>query len=524
MPNVTQLPLITTATNSTTIIVVDNRITKSIKFGDLSAQILDEIGDTGIRGPAGPTGPRGPASIQPGPTGPQGEPGPTGPEGGPPGPQGPTGPSSTVPGPTGPTGPRGLVGPAGPSGGPSGPTGPTGPKGDIGDFGPTGPRHGNRYRFSTATVIGTSLSGGLFRFNSTDVETTDRITLFNEDLDGNDLSEYFLTWNSTSEIKGYIHIRDKASTSSFLTLFAVTGTVVVLTSTITNVTFADVMYLSGSRPESFQEVVIDFSKTGDKGDPGGPTGPQGEVGPTGPAGGPQGPTGPSGPTGPRGPQGPRGFPGITGSTGPQGPAGPTGPEGGPPGPTGPTGPLGPQGPLGVTGPTGIPGPTGPTGVGVPPGGTVGQALVKASNDDYAVGWTSVVGGGGGAGLGTRLLVNASTISIGAGTTSTINANGFKSYVLQKLETNHPAWVRLYVDNDTRTADLARSEGSDPIPGSGVVVEVITTSSALSQLITPAVVGFNNDNPSTSTIYMAVTNKDAVSRAITVTLTLVQLET
>jgi hypothetical protein len=377
--------------------------------------------------------------------------------------------------------------------------------------------------FLTATSTVSSLTTGQFRFNTTDITDVTRVTFHNDDLDGNDLYRYFLTWNSTSERKGYLRIRDKASTSSFSTLFAIVGDTVVLnTATPPRITFTEVAWLSGTRPINLQEVVVDFIKTGDKGDPGGPTGPTGAVGPTGPAGGPTGPSGPTGPTGPRGPQGPRGFPGDIGEPGPTGPAGPTGPSGGPPGPTGVPGPTGPSGPSGPTGPTGVPGPTGPTGVGVPPGGTLGQALVKNSNDDYDIIWSPVTGGSG-TGLGTRLLVNASTISIGAGTTSTINANGFKSYILQKLETNYPAWVRLYVDSASRTSDLVRSEGNDPIPGSGVVAEVITTSSALSQLITPAVIGFNNDNPSTSTLYMAVTNKDVVSRAITVTLTLVQLE-
>jgi hypothetical protein len=62
-----------------------------------------------------------------------------------------------------------------------------------------------------------------------------------------------------------------------------------------------------------------------------------------------------------------------------------------------------------------------------------------------------------------------------------------------------------------------------LPGSGVIAEVITTASSLTQLITPGVIGFNNDVATTTTVYLAVTNKDTVSRAIDVTLTLLQLE-
>jgi hypothetical protein len=95
--------------------------------------------------------------------------------------------------------------------------------------------------------------------------------------------------------------------------------------------------------------------------------------------------------------------------------------------------------------------------------------------------------------------------------------------LSKLVTNYPAWIRLYSDATSRTADASRTEGNDPIPGSGVIAEVITTSGGLTQLITPGVLGFNNDTTSTSTIYLAVTNKDSSSRVITVDLTILKLE-
>lgn len=62
---------------------------------------------------------------------------------------------------------------------------------------------------------------------------------------------------------------------------------------------------------------------------------------------------------------------------------------GPQGPQGPEGPEGPQGIQGETGPVGPPGPTGQDGAGVPGGGTSGQMLVKASNDDYDTEWTNV---------------------------------------------------------------------------------------------------------------------------------------
>jgi len=39
------------------------------------------------------------------------------------------------------------------------------------------------------------------------------------------------------------------------------------------------------------------------------------------------------------------------------------------------------------------GPTGPAGIGTPAGGTTGQVLVKASNDDYDFVWADTIDGG-----------------------------------------------------------------------------------------------------------------------------------
>jgi hypothetical protein len=47
----------------------------------------------------------------------------------------------------------------------------------------------------------------------------------------------------------------------------------------------------------------------------------------------------------------------------------------------------------VVGPTGPTGPTGPAGQGVPTGGTTGQVLIKASNDDYDFIWSDTIDGG-----------------------------------------------------------------------------------------------------------------------------------
>jgi hypothetical protein len=190
--------------------------------------------------------------------------------------------------------------------------------------------------------------------------------------------------------------------------------------------------------------------------------------------------------------------------------------------TGPTGPAGPKGPTGPAGSSVVPGPTGPTGPGLPDGGSIGQALIKLSDQNYNYGW-GTVSGGGGVGLSSRVLTTGTTAALAANASGNAEATGFKTYMLSKVQTSHAAWVRIYSDSTSRTNDAARTEGNDPLPGSGVIAEVITTASSLTQLITPGVIGFNNDVATTTTVYLAVTNKDTVSRAIDVTLTLLQLE-
>jgi hypothetical protein len=231
--------------------------------------------------------------------------------------------------------------------------------------------------------------------------------------------------------------------------------------------------------------------------------------------------------------------------------------------------------VGFRGDRGAPGSTGTNGVGVIPGGTANQVLAKIDSTNYNTRWqslatvsttglySSLIGipeayadtsinafidvdtvstpptnnqalvwndsnstwaPASLIGLSSRTTVQATTsISIAPGASANCQVAGAKSYLLSKVTTNFPAWIRIYSDSASRTADLSRSEGNDPLPGSGVIAEIITSVGSLSQLITPGVLGFNNDTITTSTIYLAVTNKDSVSRIVNVNLTVLQLE-
>ena len=99
----------------------------------------------------------------------------------------------------------------------------------------------------------------------------------------------------------------------------------------------------------------------------------------------------------------------------------------------------------------------------------------------------------------------------------------RSYLLSKVSTDYPAWVRIYSDVNSRAADSTRTEGTDPLPGKGVIAEVITTAGSLTQLITPGVFASNSDTITTTTVYLSVTNKHTATTIIDVSLTILQLE-
>jgi len=127
------------------------------------------------------------------------------------------------------------------------------------------------------------------------------------------------------------------------------------------------------------------------------------------------------------------------------------------------------------------------------------------------------------GLQSRDTFNTVTTSLSDGDSVDVNITGaFKGYSLFKIETDVAAWVRVYTDSASRTADLGRLQSEDPTPGSGVVTEVITSGAETINLA-PAPTGFNNSSPVTDTIPIKVVNLSGGTTAVDVTLTALQLE-
>ena len=126
-------------------------------------------------------------------------------------------------------------------------------------------------------------------------------------------------------------------------------------------------------------------------------------------------------------------------------------------------------------------------------------------------------------VSTRQSFSTTTASLTNNSSAFPNITGaYKSYLLFKIQTDRAAWVRVYTSIAARSADSSRSIDVDPLPGSGVIAEIITTG-ASTQVLTPAVIGFNDEASPVNTIYLSVTNRSGTTGTVTVTLTALKLE-
>jgi hypothetical protein len=122
--------------------------------------------------------------------------------------------------------------------------------------------------------------------------------------------------------------------------------------------------------------------------------------------------------------------------------------------------------------------------------------------------------------------NTSTVTtavIADNVTTNNSLTGFKGYALYKITVTAACWVRIYTDTASRSADASRVLPTPAPAYSGIITE-ITTSGAETKLLSPAVFGFSNESPPTTLIPIAVTNLSGGTTSITVTLTLLQVET
>ncbi len=173
--------------------------------------------------------------------------------------------------------------------------------------------------------------------------------------------------------------------------------------------------------------------------------------------------------------------------------------------------------------------------GVAPSGLVSNiqdlanVTVASLQDDQVLTYTAAQGwhnaaaqSSSGSGVPSIQEINGTAVGVPAGEARELNITGYNAYALFKIEVSHDAWVRLYCDDASRDNDINRSEGNDPSPGSGLLAEVRTTTAGQVVVLTPSVLGFNNDSPRVNTIYASVTNRTSSAQNIQVKLTLVEI--
>ena len=126
------------------------------------------------------------------------------------------------------------------------------------------------------------------------------------------------------------------------------------------------------------------------------------------------------------------------------------------------------------------------------------------------------------GLEARTTGQATAAGLANGGNADLTITAAKTYALHAIQTSHAAWVTLYTDTTSRTNDSVRSEATDPLPGAGVIAEVITSDGS-KQRITPGTIGYNDESTPTTNAYIKVVNKSGNTNDITVTLYFVKLE-
>ncbi|WP_412027008.1 hypothetical protein [Deinococcus yunweiensis] len=119
----------------------------------------------------------------------------------------------------------------------------------------------------------------------------------------------------------------------------------------------------------------------------------------------------------------------------------------------------------------------------------------------------------------RQAASVTTSSLANGASEDLTLTLAKLYLLDDLASTGAAWVRVYSDTASRTADANRAQTTDPAPGSGVVAEMIGTLGVWDQ----PVAGRDRKGAPNGVIPIRVTNLSGTTQALTITAHVLPLE-
>jgi hypothetical protein len=126
--------------------------------------------------------------------------------------------------------------------------------------------------------------------------------------------------------------------------------------------------------------------------------------------------------------------------------------------------------------------------------------------------------------GQRLSVSATTTPLLPGASALLDLQGLgRLGHFLAVSTDAPGWVSFYSSAAAREADGSRPITQDPVPGSGVLLDLVTTTSDLTITAPPGGTYFSTDDPAASPLLRAlVRNTGTAQAAIALTITAVVL--
>ena len=126
--------------------------------------------------------------------------------------------------------------------------------------------------------------------------------------------------------------------------------------------------------------------------------------------------------------------------------------------------------------------------------------------------------------GQRLSVSATTTPLLPGVSALLDLQGLgRLGHFLAVSTDAPGWVSFYSSAAAREADGSRPITQDPAPGSGVLLDLVTTTSDLTITALPGGTYFSTDDPAASPLLRAlVRNTGTAQAAIALTVSAVVL--
>ncbi|QPN56581.1 hypothetical protein I1E95_16260 [Synechococcus sp. CBW1107] len=126
--------------------------------------------------------------------------------------------------------------------------------------------------------------------------------------------------------------------------------------------------------------------------------------------------------------------------------------------------------------------------------------------------------------GQRLSVSATTTPLLPGASALLDLPGLgRLGHFLAVSTDAPGWVSFYSSASAREADGSRPITQDPTPGSGVLLDLVTTSASLTVAAPPGGTYFSTESPAAAPLLRAVVrNTGTAQAAIALTVTAVVL--